>query len=174
MNHTEILPEDNENISDGVIVGSAPSITHYSTLNVTNVNYTDNDNGFQCNAAGNASDVTYLTGEHNYICIHSTGTCIYTMITIIMYDYQVMINYNDYDAHTHTHTQVHVHAHRLRHTYKQTDRQTDAHTHTHTHTHTHKHTINYCIAYLHCFVYLYSFDSSHTNDSKVSYITASW
>ena len=57
-NTTVTLPEDNE------YIGSASGVTHRSMFNLTDVNYTNNDNGFQCNVSGNASDIAYLTGSY--------------------------------------------------------------------------------------------------------------
>ena len=45
-------------------VGSTQNYNFNSTFNVTNVNYTDNNIGFYCNASGcNASMTVYLTGN---------------------------------------------------------------------------------------------------------------
>lgn len=63
MNYSAALSENNDTNNDNSIVGSGSSITHYNTFNVTNVNYTNNGNGFQCNASGNTSVITYLTGN---------------------------------------------------------------------------------------------------------------
>ena len=45
------------------MIGSALSGTQHSMFNLANVNYTNNDNGFQCHVLGNASDIAYLTGS---------------------------------------------------------------------------------------------------------------
>ena len=62
-NDTVILPEDADT------AGSASSTTHYSTFSLTNVNYTDNGIGVQCNSSGSTSAITYITGI--YILISS-------------------------------------------------------------------------------------------------------
>ena len=54
-NITVTLPEDDS-------IGSTSSM--HSTYTVTNVNYTNNGNGFQCSSSGDTSDITYLTGNH--------------------------------------------------------------------------------------------------------------
>ena len=56
---TVTIPEDVDNS-----IGSASSVIHYSTYNVANVNYTNNGIGYQCNASGDTSVITYLTGNH--------------------------------------------------------------------------------------------------------------
>ena len=58
--NTVILSEDVDNSN---VAGSASGIMHQSTYNITNVNYTNNGDGLQCNVSGDTSAIAYLTGS---------------------------------------------------------------------------------------------------------------
>ena len=61
---TDVMPFNETLDMEASGVGSTQNYNFTSTFNVTNVNYTDNNIGFYCNASGcNASMTAYLTGN---------------------------------------------------------------------------------------------------------------
>ena len=64
VNETNIAFFDESVDMEASGVGSTQNYNFTSTFNVTNVNYTDDNIGFYCNASGcNASMTAYLTGN---------------------------------------------------------------------------------------------------------------